>query len=272
MNTPALPLWSGAQAAAQELLRQQAAGEAFHALLAPFEPPNLAQAYATQDAFVQQLAAQRNTRVGGYKIAITTPAMRALVGFDDAISGCVLADRVYASGHKLSWQNFQHLIVEFELTLQFGQDLPERDIDWDRHSIAPYLDCAYPSLEIADDRFANYALLKNGIFSWSPKTLGTMAWSWAQPSAAKDFDALWQTQATAYINGKAIGHGHSQDVMGHPLTAMAWIANHLRSRGKRFKAGDWVTTGSWVASQFPTAGQELRFDMKGLGEVTLLVY
>jgi 2-keto-4-pentenoate hydratase len=72
----------------------------------------LALAYATQDAFVQQLATQRNTQVGGYKIAITTPAMRALVGFDDAISGCVLADRVYASGHKLRLQQFQHLIVE----------------------------------------------------------------------------------------------------------------------------------------------------------------
>ena len=272
MNIPALPLWSGAQAAAQELLRQQAAGEAFHALLAPFEPPNLAQAYATQDAFVQELARQRNTLVGGYKIAITTPAMRALVGFDDAISGCVLADRVYASGHKLALKNFQHLIVEFELALQFGQDLPEREDAWDRHNIAPYIECAYPSLEIADDRFADYALLKKGFFSVVAENAWNHGVVLGSAIAAKDFDALWQTQATAYINGKTIGQGHSQDVMGHPLTAMAWIANHLRSRGKRFKAGDWVTTGSWVASQFPTAGQELRFDMKSLGEVTLAVY
>jgi len=272
LNTPALPLWSGAPAAAQELIRQQAEGETFRPLNAPFEPPSLAQAYATQDAFVQQLAVQRNTRVGGYKIAITTPAMRALVGFDDAISGCVLADSVYASGHKLSWQNFQHLIVEFELTLQFGQDLPERDIDWDRHSIAPYLDCAYPSLEIADDRFADYALLKKGFFSVVAENAWNHGVVLGSVIAAKDFDALWQTQATAYINGKVIGQGHSQDVMGHPLTAMAWIANHVRANGKRFKAGDWVTTGSWVASQFPSAGQELRFEMQGLGEVTLLVY
>ena len=272
MNIPAIPLWSGPTAAAQELVRQQAVGEAFHALSAPFEPPNLVQAYATQDAFVQQLAAQRNTRVGGYKIAITTPAMRALVGFNDAISGCVLADSVYASGHKLSLQKFQHLIVEFELTLQFGKDLPEREDAWDRHSIAPYLECAYPSLEIADDRFADYALLKKGFFSVVAENAWNHGVVLGSVIAAKDFDALWQTQATAYINGKAIGQGHSQDVMGHPLTAMAWIANHLRSRGKRFKAGDWVTTGSWVASQFPTAGQELRFDMKSLGAVTLAVY
>lgn len=272
MNSPPLPQWSGPTAAAQELVRQHTSRETFRPLTAPFEPPNLAEAYATQDAFVQQLATQKNTRVGGYKIAITTPAMRALVGFDDAISGCVLADSVYASGHKLSLQKFQHLIVEFELTLQLGKDLPERDIDWDRHSIAPYLDCAYPSLEIADDRFADYALLKKGFFSVVAENAWNHGVVLGSAIAAKDFDALWQTQATAYINGKAIGQGHSQDVMGHPLTAMAWIANHLRSRGKRFKAGDWVTTGSWVASQFPSAGQELGFDIRGLGEVTLAVY
>ena len=91
--------------------------------------------------------------------------MRAFVGFDDAISGCVLADTVFANGQVVLASEFQHLIVEFELALQFGQDLPDRDDDWDQHSILPYLDCAYPSLEIADDRFADYALLKQGFFS-----------------------------------------------------------------------------------------------------------
>lgn len=272
MNIPPLPLWSGPTAAAQELVRQQEARATFIPLSAAFEPPSLDQAYATQDAFVEQLAKQRNTRVGGYKIAITTPAMRALVGFDDAISGCVLADSVHASGHKLSLQKFQHLIVEFELALQFGQDLPQREDAWNRHNIAPYIECAYPSLEIADDRFADYALLKKGFFSLVAENAWNHGVVLGSAIAAKDFDALWQTQATATINGKAIGHGHSHDVMGHPLTAMAWIANHLRSLGKHFKAGDWVSTGSWVASQFPTAEQELRFEMKGLGEVTLAVY
>jgi len=272
MNTTPLTPWSGAQAAAQELVRQHASRETFRPLTAPFEPPSLDQAYTTQVAFVQQLATQRNTRVGGYKIAITTPAMRALVGFDDAISGSVLADSVYASGHKLAFQNFQHLIVEFELALQFGQDLPEREDAWDRHSIAPYLACAYPTLEIADDRFADYAVLKKGFFSLVAENAWNHGVVLGSAIAVEDFDALWQTKATAYINGKAIGQGHSRDVMGHPLTAMAWIANQFRSKGKRFLAGDWVTTGSWVASQFPSAGQELRFEISGLGEVTLAVY
>ena len=271
MSTHPPPAWSGALAAAQELLRQQQAREGFHALPPSLAPVSVEQAYAAQDAWLRLRTAERNTTLGGYKIAITTPAMRSFVGFDDAISGCVLADTVFASRHRVQADAYQHLIVEFELALQFGQDLPEREEDWDPHSILPYLECAYPSLEIADDRFANYDLLKQGFFSLVAENAWNHGVVLGSVIAAKDFEALWQTQATAFINGQAIGKGHSSDVMGHPLIAMAWIANHMRARGRRFKAGDWVTTGSWVASQFPVAGQELRFELHGLGEVTLVV-
>ena len=271
METESSQDWVGAQATAAELLRQQTGHEPFHALVPPFAIQTLGQAYASQDAFVQQQAARRKTQLGGYKIAITTPAMRSFVGFDDAISGCVLADSVFASGHRLQAAAYQHLIVEFELALQFGQDLPEQADDWDQHSILPYLECAYPSLEIADDRFANYALLKQGFFSLVAENAWNHGVVLGSAIAAQDFEALWQTQATAFINSQAIGQGHSSDVMGHPLIAMAWIANHMRQRGQRFKAGDWVTTGSWVASQFPLAGQTLRFEMPGLADVTLVV-
>lgn len=271
METTSSECWVGPQATAAELLRQQNGREAFHPLVGPLAIPTLVDAYASQDAFVQLQAAQRQTQVGGYKIAITTPAMRAFVGFDDAISGCVLADTVFSNGQQVQVAQFQHLIVEFELALQFGQDLPERDDDWDSHSILPYLDCAYPSLEIADDRFADYALLKQGFFCLVAENAWNHGVVLGSAIAAKDFDRLWSTQATAYINDQAIGQGHCGDVMGHPLIAMAWIANHLRRRGRHFKAGDWVTTGSWVASQFPLAGQTLRFEMPGLAEVTLAV-
>jgi 2-keto-4-pentenoate hydratase len=137
MDTPNSTPWSGAQASATELLRQQARRETFQALASPFAPSNIWKAYASQDAFVLQQSAQRRTQISGYKIAITTPAMRAFVGFDDAISGCVLADSVFSNEHAVHAAHFQHLIVEFELALQFGQDLPEREEDWDRHSILP---------------------------------------------------------------------------------------------------------------------------------------
>jgi len=56
------------------------------------------------------------------------------------------------------------------------------------------------------------------------------------------------------------------------LQAMAWIANHFQQRGRRFKAGQWVTTGSWLASFFPLPGQHLRFDIAGCAEVQVHIH
>ena len=114
-----MPEWPGAIAAAQELLRQQDNGIAFTGLENEFAPGDVMQAYATQDAFIALQAQHRRTAVSGYKIAITTPVMREFVGFDDAVSGCVLADTVFQSGHTVVSAKRQHLIIEFELALQF---------------------------------------------------------------------------------------------------------------------------------------------------------
>jgi len=66
-----------------------------------------------------------------------------------------------------------------------------------------------------------------------------------------------------------VGRGTGRDVLGHPLEALAWLANHLAARGLPVKAGDIVTTGSLVKSQFPVAGNRISFRLPGFGEVTL---
>jgi 2-keto-4-pentenoate hydratase len=86
------------------------------------------------------------------------------------------------------------------------------------------------------------------------------------------FAQLWQTTGTAFVNGQSIGSGHSRDVMGHPLQALAWIANHMASRGHAFKAGQWVTTGSWLASYFPKPGQALRFELVDGAQVCVNIH
>ena len=255
------PAWSGAHQAAQELLRQQQQGVVFTGLPPSLAPVELMQAYATQDALVESVASQHHTHISGYKIAITTPVMREFVGFDDAISGCVLADRVFQNGHRIHAHERQHLIIEFELALQFAHDLPSTTTAWTADSILECIACAYPCLEIADDRYAVYADLKKHFFSLVAENAWNHGVVLGDRIDKSQFDLLWQTTGTAYVNGQPIGHGHSRDVMGHPLQAMAWIANHMASRGHALKAGQWVTTGSWLASYFPEAGQGLCFEL-----------
>ena len=78
-------------------------------------------------------------------------------------------------------------------------------------------------------------------------------------------------RGVAYVNGRAVGEGRGADTLGHPLAALAWVANHLAGRGRRLRKGDVVITGSLVASKFPRAGDQLRFDAGLLGSVELRV-
>jgi 2-keto-4-pentenoate hydratase len=59
--------------------------------------------------------------------------------------------------------------------------------------------------------------------------------------------------------------------MGHPLDALAWLADHLASIGRGLLRGDVVITGSIITSKFVKAGDLIRFDLEHLGTVELQV-
>ncbi|MDQ6880471.1 MAG: hypothetical protein M3150_00005, partial [Pseudomonadota bacterium] len=104
--------------AADELVRQHWAREAFAALHNDLAPDSVPAAYLIQDNHVARLLEQRQTSLAGYKIAITTAAMRDMVGFHDSVSGRLLRDQVYRSGHRVQARDFVRLIVEFEIAFE----------------------------------------------------------------------------------------------------------------------------------------------------------
>jgi 2-keto-4-pentenoate hydratase len=86
----------------------------------------------------------------------------------------------------------------------------------------------------------------------------------------KDID-LAALRGVASINGAKVGEGLGRDVMGNPLDALVWLANHLAARGLGLWRGDTVITGSLVTSKFPKAGDHIHFDAGALGAVELQV-
>jgi 2-keto-4-pentenoate hydratase len=74
-----------------------------------------------------------------------------------------------------------------------------------------------------------------------------------------------------FINDKVVGEGRGGDVMGHPLEALAWLANLFAKRGKGLSKGLTVLTGSVVATKFVNPGDTVRLSVEGLGEASLRV-
>lgn len=241
----------------------------FGPLPADLAPADMGEAYSIQSQYVGRRAEQLGP-VAGYKIALTTPAMRAMAGLGDSIAGDMLEGAIHrGGGARVRAADYGRLIVEFEIAFEMGEDVPAIDAPFTRERIARSVVAAMPALELADDRNADYAKLRENALvlaadnAWNEgAVLGTPVRDWQ----GIDLAAL---KGVASINGAPVGEGHGRDVMGHPLDALAWMANHLASRGLGLWRGDVVITGSLVTSKFPQAGDAIRWAAGALGSVEL---
>ena len=207
----------------------------------------------------------------GYKVALTTLAMRKMVGYHDSVSGAVFQDQVLASGSTVRAGDYGHLLVEFEIAFRMAADLPVTPNPGRASRSCPM--SSVPSRRWKSRTIATPTTRSSPARSlrWRQTTPGTRAWCWVQPVSTFTVDSLLTAVGVARMDGKEVGRGTGADVLGHPLDALAWLANHLQQRGLRLAAGHLATTGSLVASKFPLAGNTVAFEIDNLGSVSLQV-
>jgi len=163
------------------------------------------------------------------------------------------------------------LIVEFEIAVEMAADLPAADAPFTREGIAPFIRAVMPALELADDRNADYReLAKHPLEliadnAWNEgAVLGVPIEDW------RPID-LTRVRGVATINAQVVGEGVGAAAMGHPLEAVAWVANHLAAHGRSLVYRDVVITGSIITTKTVRAGDLVRFSVAELGDVELRI-
>jgi len=259
-----------AQQAAATLFEAHQRRERFLPLPAELAPRSAKDAYAIQDAFVALRAAKLGP-LAGYKIALSSPEMQRFVGVDAPQAGVILRAQVGRTPAKVRASDYVRLIVEFEIGVEMGDDLPVADAPFGRERVMQAVGAVMAAIEIADDRGADYTQLSRHPYeliadnSWNEgAVLGEPVRAW------KSLD-LEQVLGVAKINGRTVGEGRGQAAMGHPLDAVAWIANHLASLNRGLLRGEMVITGSLITSKPVKAGDCVEFSLAGLGKVELTV-
>lgn len=255
---------------ARWLVRQHLGRIRSRPLPAEYAPRDFAEAYAMQDAFAA-LKSRSCGPVAGYKIALTTPQMRALVGLEQPVAGCLHARQIVRGPAVVRALDYARLLVEFEIAARMAADLPAAGAPFGEQQIAGAVGALLPAFEIADDRGADYATLAERGLELAADNAWTEGAVLGEPVADWRRLDLGALRAVAYVNGEPVGEGRGADSMGHPLSALAWVAGHLAARGRGLRRGDVVICGSLVTSKFPRAGDELRFDAGALGAVELRV-
>lgn len=235
----------------------------------PFTPlareegiPNLAEAYEAQDALVELIKQRRKTNPVGYKIGLTSQAMQEMCGIAEPVAGIVFADQVHASGVGLAGRDYGRVGLEFEIAVFLKTDLGNIGAV-DANDVLRATSHVCPAIELVDDRGCDYATLDATSLvvdnSWNAGAVFGVP--------VHEVPELADIQGRICADGIEIGNGYGRDVLGHPFHSVAWLANHLRGRGRHLKAGEFVMTGTLIRTQFPSSSVAYNFRLDDLGQV-----
>lgn len=265
-----MPLQSTALEDAAETIAAARIGLRRLALLADaIRPADEAEAYAVQAAVHQRLVAARYGRRTGWKIGCTTPVMQTYLGIPNPCGAGLFEGTTHRSGATVSAADFCHVGIECEIAVRLGRDLPARATAYRAEEVAGAIDSVMAAIELVDDRYADWrktdtpTLIADDFFAagcvlGEPRKIG----------AVPDLAAL---VGVTTINDAEVGRGVGADVLGHPLNALAWLANSLSARGDGLKAGELVLTGSLVETRWLKAGDRAAIQISGLGGVRVTV-
>jgi len=228
-------------------------------------PDNLDEAYAAQEILQERWAKTRGAIVG-YKIAITTKVMQELMGIHEPVPGAIFERFLHRSPATIKCRDYVNVAVECEIGMTLGADLPDRGRPYDREGVAAAVASCHPAIEIIEDHNAEYrkvtaaGLAANNAWNGGA-VLGPAVTEWRRLDLAS-------LGGTMTIEGVEQGRGFGADVLGHPLNALAWLANNRVARGRPLRKGMAVLTGSIVSTKWPKAGETVRVAIEGLGEAS----
>jgi 2-keto-4-pentenoate hydratase len=231
-------------------------------------PPDLATAYAVQDAAIAGLGGA----VVGWKVAAVAPAFRDR--FDvPRLSGPVMAGTVMmADGEKpveITPIAGGFAALEAEFVLRMGRDLPARPAPYTEAEVAAAVATMHGGVE-----FAGFPL--KTINDLGPGAIiacyGNNAGIIIGPAIAD-----WQKRpleslgTRVEIDGREVGRGSAAKVAGGPLSALLFLVNHLSERGRGLKAGDWVSSGASTGVHDVVPGNVARLIFEGVGTIVVKV-
>jgi 2-keto-4-pentenoate hydratase len=250
------------QTCAEFLARARMGGPPTAAPPAHLLPESERDGYAIQGALHETLASAGFGRLSGHKIGCTTPVMQSFLKIDHPCAGRVFASMEFNGREELALSRFHHIGVECEIAARLGADMPGAIGPYTRESAADAVSALMGAIELVDDRYENFpalsapTLIADDFFN-AGVVLGSEVADWRALDLAS-------VRGTLFIDGAAHSTGLGEDILGHPMEALAWLANHRASIGQPLRAGDFVMLGSVVKTVFFEAPAEVAVDLAGL--------
>ncbi|ODT68581.1 MAG: hypothetical protein ABS75_20160 [Pelagibacterium sp. SCN 63-23] len=239
------------QQAARLLLEARRKGIPLENLPEVLRPLSHADAHRIQDAMVETLGG-----VGGWKIFAGTDPEPLL----SPIPSCL----VFPQDHEAPPSPLRISLVELEVAVTIGHDLPMRDVPYTALEAKEAIASFHPLIELITlswidreqvDRITQLADLQNS----AGFVVGPALTDWA------DFEPA-TAGSTLVFDNQEVGESSGGAGLSTIADTVAYLANHAARRGMPLRRGHIVTTGARLV-QATGAASTIRGDVKGLGTV-----
>ena len=199
---------------------------------------SLETAYEVQEANVAAWIKAGRRQVG-WKIGLTSEAARAQMKATEPMFGALFADMKIEAGSAIPVRELIGPRLEPEIAIVMKHDLTAPALS--KSEVLRAIDYALPAFEIVDCRSRDWkiagidAIADNALASGF--VLGCRQW------LMPDYD-LANIEVAVAVNGVHSDTGLGANCMGHPVTALHWLARKLLDRGRHLSRGDLILTGS----------------------------
>ena len=245
--------------AAASLLEARRTGTRLERLPEDATPADTAAAYAIQDRVTAELRSELGG-TGGWKVGSKGTTDQPLCA--PMPSGLFQASRGILNGGA-----FKTRIIEAEVAFHIAADLPPIGRPYETEDVADAIDYIVPAIEVVESRYVNFRVLDR--MSVLADSLSNGGFIHSEP--VHDWRGLDLVNPTAslVVDGAVILETKGGNPAGDLMRLVVWLANHLAERTGGLRAGDLVTTGSFIGMQpvGPAADVEIR--LSGVGSASV---
>ena len=214
-------------------------------------------------AEVSRLTVEAGAKLIGYKVGLTSIAMRRSSKIDEPDFGFLYDHFLLEDGAKVPHANYCVPRVELELAFILGEPLQGPSINMlDVMRATEYI---VPAIEIIDTRVDEPRKIFDTI---ADNGAGAGIVLGGRPLRPHDVD-LRLVPGILYRNTDIEETGLSCGVMGHPANGVVWLANKLSSLGFSLEPGQMLLAGSFVRPVWAQVGDTIRADFAALGSVAI---
>lgn len=218
----------------------------------------------------RRLTELKNEEVGGYKVSLTSKQTQDMFDSDCPLYGAQLKSHFVKSAHTVDANDVMEPLAEVEMMFTAKEDLKSTDsLDDLFHKTQ-----VAAAVEVPDSRFSDWFPSLSKYMVMSDAAVGGYVVYGEEMDTDKLFnspDDLADVHCELFHDGKKLKDGASSEVLGNPLNSLQWLVKKLEDQGMPLKAGQRVSSGTFLLPESLTKGDwKATFD-KGMGAVFLHV-